>query len=147
MKKKGIIICVCVIIGMMIGILIGWLCIGSVVSNVKEKDEIESWGVMEMNFGFYESFDIDFDVSEKLATKIGIVTLKTAFEEYDFSHNKFVVSEHEKEEIYIVSSVSKKNAKYEGGRRWMVADEKAAPCFNVAISKKDGAILKIWPGE
>ena len=77
---------------------------------------------------------LDFEISEKLAVEIGNAVLKSVYNETILNNTKLILSENEKGNIFTISRVI--NDIYTDG----------GDC-NVAISKTDGKILKIWMGE
>lgn len=73
-------------------------------------------------------------VDEKLALEIGNAVIKSVYNENVLLQTKFVVCELEGKDVFVVSRIPK-------------SDETLGGDYNVAISKKDGAIIKIWAGE
>ena len=73
-------------------------------------------------------------VDEKLALEIGNAVIKSVYNENVLLQTEFVVYELEDKDVFVVSRIPK------GG-------ETLGSDYNVAISKKDGAIIKIWAGE
>ena len=92
--------------------------------------------------GVVSYWDIDFDneagvadiiIDEKLALEIGNAVLQSVFGQNLITDTEFLVGEVKDKDIFIVTRVLK--GVEMGGD------------YNVAISKKDGAILRIWQGE
>lgn len=73
-------------------------------------------------------------IDEKLALEIGNAVIKSVYNEDVLLQTEFVVCELEDKDAWVVSRIPK------GG-------ETLGGDYNVAISKKDGAIIKIWAGE
>ena len=73
-------------------------------------------------------------VDEKLALDIGNAVIKSVYNEDVLLQTEFVVCELKDKDIFVVSRIPKGDETLGGG-------------YNVAISKKDGAIIKIWVGE
>ena len=92
--------------------------------------------------GVVSGWDIDFDneegvadviIDEKLALEIGNAVLKSVLGQDIITDTEFLVCEFKDKDIFIVSRSLKE---YEMGEDYCVA-----------ISKKDGAILRVWQGE
>lgn len=95
--------------------------------------------------GVVSDWDIDLDsqvgvptkgfiVDEKLALEIGNAVIKSVYNENILLQTEFVVYELKDKDIFVVSRIPK-------------GDEKLGGDYNVAVNKKNGAILKIWAGE
>lgn len=76
----------------------------------------------------------DFSVNEKLALEIGNAVIKSIQGEDHFNNTEFLVYEIEGQNVIVVYRMPK-NKQVLGGE------------INVAISKTNGQILKIWGGE
>jgi len=80
---------------------------------------------------------LDFEISEDLAAEIGDCILKSAYSKVDFSDAELVLLKHKNRDVFIVGI-------------WPVYDDQTdggGGGYNVAISKADGKILKIWMDE
>ena len=80
---------------------------------------------------------LDFEISEDLAAEIGDCILKSAYSKVDFSDTELVLFKNRNRDIFTVS-------------RWPAYDDQTyggGGEYNVAISKADGKILKIWMDE
>jgi len=73
-------------------------------------------------------------IDEKLALEIGNAVIKSVYNENVIEQTEFIVCELKDKDIFVVSRIPK------GG-------ETLGGDYNVAISKIDGKILKVWAGE
>lgn len=106
--------------------------------NNSTTDEGEFLGVLsnvKIDFDNQDgAYNKDFIIDEKLALEIGNSILKSIYGESMLKNSDFIVYEVEGENIFVVSRVPKDNG--------TLGDD-----YNIAINKKNGAVLKIWAGE
>ena len=90
--------------------------------------------------GVVSNWNIDLDdkeyaaevvIDEKLALEIGDAVLKSVYGQDALAETKFQVCELKDKDVFVVTRMP---TEYEMG------DD-----YNVAISKKDGTILRVWP--
>lgn len=73
-------------------------------------------------------------IDKNLALKIGDAIIKSTYSKEGYADTKLIITDYENKDIYVVSRIPKDPA--------VIGNE-----ISVAISKKDGAVLKIWSGE
>lgn len=101
----------------------------------KYKDEGEFWGELPYSLDFENKAGAQtVAIDEKLALKIGNAVIASVYGEEVLKDTMFIVSEISAKNVFIVSRVPKE-VEVLGGS------------YSVAISKTDGAIVKVWPGE
>ena len=135
-------------------IILSLLCVSMVLTSsctatssdvVKEKSDMTVNTTLGEFKGVVSSSDFDFEnqakvsekemiVDEKLALEIGNAVIKSVYNENVLLQTEFVVCELENKDVFVVSRMPKDSETLGGD-------------YNVAISKKDGAIIKIWTGE
>jgi len=124
---------------LLLGGLLLTACASKNISN-REYDEVPGHGK-----GILRGVDIDINLnhittgtsrisnmSSNLALEIGDAVLKEVFGEDRLSDTIFYVSENNNQDFYIVSRF---------------IEDVVGGGYNVAISKEDGKILKIWADE
>ena len=102
---------------------------------VVEDKEIGGWDYILNDYNLAFTFEELGGIDEKLALDIGNAAIKSAWSRADekvLENTKFIIYEIKDMDVYVICRY------YEN---WMGGD------CNVAISKKDGAILKLWGGE
>lgn len=92
---------------------------------------VVSW---DINLDTYLGYPIHDAIDEKLALDIGNVVIRSIYGEEILKKTDFLVCEPEGHDFYIVSRMPKDKK--------MLGDD-----YNVAISRIDGRILKVWAGE
>ena len=95
------------------------------------KGVVSNWSI-DLNDQNGVSFE-KLIVDEQLALEIGNAVIKAVYNEEILTQTSFLVYELEDEDIFIVSRIPK--------------ESKLGGDYNVAISKSNAAILKVWVGE
>lgn len=117
--------------------------VGGCTSNGNINDKGEFLGVKEKgDVGYIEDLENVFGMSpeevnidEKLALDIGNAIIKSVCSRWDgdvLKNTQFIVYELKDQDAFVIC-------------RWY--PDRMGGDYNVAISKKDGAILKMWEGE
>lgn len=106
-------------------------------TNMDNKSEGKYYGIVsDYNFELGNESDIvscEFVMTEKLALEIGNAVITSVYGEDVLTDTKFAVYELKDKDVFVVSRIP--------------CDEILGGDYNVALSKTDGRIIKVWSGE